>query len=273
MKNKTKSRCDCRTRIMLILSSVLIVFLITLTVFTIVSTQNKIREGKNIGQGLVEERTITVSGTGEIYAVPDLALLTFSVKTEAGTVAHAMAENTEEMNAVVALMKALGIGERDLKTVSFNIHPRYEWRKEPEVDARFLQPEGRRTLVAYEVRQSLQVKVREIEKIGDIIQGATGAGANQVGSLHFTIDNEDELRKQARKEAIQEAKEKAKELAVQLNVELLRVIDFSEHRGAPRLSRHILAPMVAEAEEVGVPRIEVGENKIEVVVAITFEID
>jgi uncharacterized protein YggE len=258
----------------LALGVVLIIFLIALTISTIVGIQNKIKEGKYIGQDVVAKNTIMVSSTGEVYAKPDLALLTFSVKTEAETVAKAMSENTEDMNAVIALMKAMGVEEKDLKTTNFNIYPRYEYKKEDkEKEIWPPQPEGRRVLVGYEITQSLQVKIRNIEKIGDIIQGATGAGANQVGSLRFTIDNEDELKKQAREEAIQKAKDKAKELAGQLGVDLVRITNFSESGIAPRLYSYDYA--MTEAVGLGggeTPQIETGENKIEVTVSVTYEI-
>ena len=169
-------------------------------------------------------------------------------------------------------MKSQGIEEKDLKTTSFNIYPRYEWR-EAQIEI-WPQPEGERILVGYEITQSLQVKIRDLAQIGNIIQGATAAGANQVGSLQFTIDDEDELKKQAREEAIEEAKEKARELADQLGVKLLKITNFSESGVFPRLPYY--GYDLAEAsgvDEAPAPQIETGENKIEVTVSITFEIN
>ena len=136
------------------------------------------------------------------------------------------------------------------------------------------QPQGERVLVGYEVQQALQVKIREMEKIGDIIQGATDNGANEVGDLQFTIDKEDDLKGQARKEAIEKAKDKAKELASQLGVNLIRITNFSESGVFPRF----YAPSATEEKAVGMdfgggaPQVETGENKIEVTVTITYEI-
>ena len=244
---------------------ILTVFLLAVTIYTVVSVQNKIKEGRYIGQEIESRNTITVSDKGEVYARPDLAITTFSVITEKKTVSEAMSENTEKMNTIIDSMKEQGVEDKDLKTTSFNIYPRYDWYNET-----MFYPQGRRVLIGYEVRQSLQVKIRDMEKIGEIIQGATDAGANQVGDLQFTIDNEDEFKKQARGQAIEKAKAKAQELASQLGVRLVRIVNFSESGVFPRYYAFEEATGMGGD---GAPQIEVGENKIEVNVTITYEIN
>lgn len=249
-----------KKNIITVLIIVAIVFLVSLIVWVNIDIQNKITETEN---------TITVSDTGEIYAKPDLALTTFSVITEAKTVAEALSKNTEKMNAVIDFVKGQGVEEKDLKTTSFNIYPRYEWYEEKaEIPP---QPQGKRVLVGYEIRQSLEVKIRDLEKIGVIIEGATEAGANQVGDLQFTIDKEDELKKQAREQAIEKAKTKAEELASQLGVNLVRISNFSESSIVPRYYGLEKVAVPGAGEEA--PQIEIGENKIEVTVTITYEIN
>jgi len=250
---------------------VLIIFLITVIVYFAVGIQNKIKEGKYIGKEIESKNTITVSDTGEIYAKPDLALTTITVTNEAKTVAKAMADNTKKINSVIDFLKKQGIEEKDLKTANFNISPRYEWIKGEDMA---LYPEGKRTLVGYAVYQSVQVKIRDMEKIGDIIQGATDAGANQIGDLQFIVDKEDEFKKQAREEAIKKAKEKAKELASQLGVDLVRITNFSESGETPRLMYYeATAKSVGGGGEMSAPSIQTGENKISVSVSITYEIN
>jgi len=244
---------------------ILIVFLFVLTIYVFVGIQNKVKEGRYIGQEIESKNTITVSGKGEAYAKPDLAFATFSVITEKKQVAEAMEENTEKMNAIIDSIKEQEVEDKDLKTTGFNIYPRYEWQEK----TRFY-PSGKRVLVGYEIRQSLEVKIRDMGKIGVIIQKATDAGANQVGDLRFTIDDEDEIKKQARGQAIDKAKEKAKELASQLDVELVRIVNFSEGGTVPRY--YALEEAVGTEKDQAL-QIEVGENKIEVNVSITYEIN
>jgi len=234
-----------------LLTSVFIVFLVSLIIWVGVDINHKVKKGEN---------TISVTGTGEVYAKPDLALTSFSVLTEAKTVIEALTENTEKMNAVIAFVKNENVEEKDIKTTGFNIYPRYEWEEKS----------GKRTLVGYEVSQTLQVKIRGMAKIGTIVQGTTEQGANQVSDLQFTIDDEDGLKKQAREEAIEKAKTKAKELASQLGVKLGKVVEFSESGVFPWYYAMEKAPAaMGGGEEL---QIETGENKIEVTVTITYEI-
>ena len=239
-----------------------IILLLSLTVWVNVDIKDRIQETGN---------TISVSGTGKVYTKPDLALTTFSVVTEAKTVEEALSENTKKMNAIIDFMKGQGIEEKDLKTTSFNIYPRYEYQRiEIEI---YPYPPGKRVLVGYEVTQSLEVKIRDMEKIGNVIEGATTAGANEVGSLQFTVDKEEEFKKQAQKEAIDEAKTKAQELASQLGVNLVRITNFSESSVVPYFYGLEKAAAPAGLGGGETPQIETGENKIEVTVTITYEIN
>ncbi len=237
---------------------------IALIVWVAIDINDRLSESENI---------ITVSATSEVYAKPDLALTTFSVVTEAKTVGEAMADNTAKMNAVIASVKSQGVEDKDLKTTNFNISPRYEWYDSTNCPlyASYCYP-GQRVLVGYEVTQSLQVKIRDLAKVGDIVQGATEAGANEVGDLQFTIDNEDLLKEEARGKAIEEAKTKAEILAGQLGIRLVKIISFSENGYVPY-------PLYAAAETApsgkggGVTLdIQTGENKISVMVSITYQI-
>jgi len=237
--------------------TILGIFLVALIISTGLDIQSKIQETEN---------TITFSDTGTIYAKPDLAVATASVISEDTTVAGALSANAKKMNAVIAAEKAEGVEEKDLKTTSFNISPRYEWRDQTYYYS------GVRVLAGYEVSQSLQIKIRDLEKVGTIIQKATDEGANEISNLQFTIDNEDELKKQAREQAIGKAKSKAEELANELGIRLVGISNFSETG---------VTPYYYDLEKAAVPaglgggetlQIETGENKIEVTVYITYKI-
>lgn len=254
----------------------LIVIVALLLIFCIVwigaDIKNKIKEGKYIGQPLQQKNTITVSDSAEIYAKPDLAITAFSVVTEAKTVAEAMSENTQKMNAVISAIKKMGIEETDLKTTNFSISPRYEWEQEKLCTA-YSCPSGKRVLVGYDINQSLEVKIRDMEKIGDVVQAATDNGANEVGNLEFTIEKEDELKKQAREEAITKAKNKAEELAEQLGVDLIRITNFSESGQVPQWRYYEKMAVESMGGGEAAPSIQTGQNKISVSVSITYEIN
>ncbi len=268
-----KSKCSSHHSLVATFVVTALAFLVVLTLFVGVGVINKIKAGKYIGQDVVSKNTITVSATGEVYARPDLAMISFSVVTEGETADATMKENSQKMNVIIEVIKNRGVEAKDLKTTNFSITPRYEWHKNGKTYAEY-QPTGERVLAGYDVQQTLEVKIRDLDKIGDVIRAATVAGSNQMGGLQFTIDKQDEFVNQARQDAIKKAKVKAKELASQLNVDLGKIINFSEGGVYPRLY---------ESKAMGIgggdmtfapaPNVEVGENKIEVTVNITYEIN
>ena len=251
-----------KKKVLFVLLSVLVVFFIVLILSTAVDVVNKIKEGKYISQNVRARNSIVVSETGEVYAKPDLAIITFTVLKEAKTVANAMNENSATMNNVIEAVKEQGVEDKDLKTTSFNIYPRYEYSEGTY---------GKRVLVGYEVVQNLEVKIRNLEKIGTIIEKATSSGANEASDLQMTIDNQDELKKQAREQAIATAKTRAGELAFQLGVKLGKVVSFNESFYVPYYDSG--AYTMKEGMGGGeIPNIQTGENKISVSVVITYEI-
>jgi uncharacterized protein YggE len=184
--------CKGKKNLIIILIIILSIFLFVLTISSIVSIQNKVKQGRYIGQDVESRNIISVAGTGEVYAKPDLALISFSVVIEAKTVGEAMSQNTEKMNNIISFIKEQGVENKDLKTTSFNIYPRYDYDRTSSI-----YPSGKRVLVGYEVIQQLEVKIRDLDKTGQIIEGAASAGANQAGNLQFIVENEDDLKKQA----------------------------------------------------------------------------
>jgi len=268
-KNMTKENGYCcfdsnKKIIIFILLIVLSVFLIILSVSGVIDIFNKIKQGKYIGQEAEFKNSIIISETGEVYAKPDLAVVIFSVIKEAKTVAEATSENVEAMNNIIQAVKREGLEDKDLKTISFNLYPRYEYTEESYRN---------RILVGYEVSQGLEVKIRDMEKIGTIIEKATSAGANDVSGLQFTIDNEEELKKEARNQAIEKAKAKAQELTSQLEVKLGKVISFNESFFVPYYDARVY---LEEAKGMGggepVPDIQTGENTISVTITVIYEI-
>lgn len=262
--------CDTHSGIFKTISVLAAAFLFVLTASFAAGTFNKIKEWKYIGQGVEAKNIITVTDSGEIYAKPDLAITSFSVVTEAKTVAAAMAENTKKMNAIIAAIKGKGVEDKDLKTTYFNISPHYDY-----TDTSKVYPyEGKRVLSGYDITQSLQVKIRDLEKVGEIIQAAVDNGSNQASDLQFTIDKEDELKKQAREEAINKAKVKAQDLAEELGVKLVRIVGFSDSGYFPYYANEKMSAIPAGmGGGDAVAQIQTGENKIQASVSITYEIE
>lgn len=221
-----------------------------------------------IGKNMEEEEInrISISGEGEIYATPDIAVIDVSVLTEERTVAEAMDSNTEKMNNIInALKNNMAIDEKDIKTTNFNIYPQYSYNSDT----------GQRSLDGYNISQNINVKIRNLDNVGQVIQSVTSLGANNVSDLSFTFDDDEALKNQAREKAIENAKQKAKDLASQLGVKLVNIVDFSESSYTPVYSSGMSYKVMEESRDsaVAAPTISTGENKVTSNVYITYVIE
>lgn len=214
--------------------------------------------------------TISVEGTGTAVTIPDLAVVTYSVTEDATTVADAQAEATAKTNAALEAVKNLGIEEKDVKTVAYNVYPRYE--NMPVCYTGYCPPSRNPNIIGYEVSQTIEVKVRDTAKAGDVLQALGNLGVQNISGPNFTVDDEDGARNAAREEAIAEAKAKAKALAKELGVSLGNVVSFYENPGyMPYYGYEGKGGMdVAVAQSA--PSLPTGEQETTVTVNITYEI-
>lgn len=256
--------------------SVLIAVLVLLAAFLAVQTINSVKEFRYIGTSPTYN-AITVNGEGEVLAVPDIASFTFSVIEEAPSAADAQNAAAEKIRGIVAFIKESGVEEKDIKTVSFNLYPRYEFRR-GSIDAaiEFYPPGGERQLVGFEISQAVEVKVRDTAKAGQIIAAVSELGAGSVSGLSFTVDDEEALKAEARSKAIADAKTKASVLASELEVRLVRVISYGESEGPYYGARFDTggglggSPVaISESVEAVIPS---GENRYVSNVSVTYEI-
>ncbi|MEM7042398.1 MAG: SIMPL domain-containing protein [Pseudomonadota bacterium] len=203
-----------------------------------------------------ELRRITVTGRAQAEAVPDLASLSIGVQTEAGTPGEALSENAERMTAVMKRLKDSGIDDRDLRTSQLGIWPIFAERRQP------------RETVGYRASNQLTVTIRDIDRLGTILDQAVADGANSVNGPTFSIADPDPLLAAARDAAVKDAIAKAERLAAAADVELGEVIRIDEGGGVPILPRQ----MRAEAMDVSTP-IAPGETTIGASVSMTFAIN
>lgn len=248
-----------------ILMIVGIALLALLVIYTVFAIQKTAKETKYIGSG-TSENTINISETGTVYAVPDVALVTFTAITQESTINEALQKNNDKANGIIDFLKRQGINDADMKIVDFNIYPQYEWQTKG-VDLT-VYPLGKRVITAYQAVESVEAKMRDTDLIGRNIQGSLEAGASQVSGLQFTIDKEEEFKKQARQIAMTNALAKAEEIADGMGVRLGDPVSFTESYYSPTYS----ATEKATAGTGSNMQIVVGENKIEVTVNVSYEI-
>lgn len=221
----------------------------------------------------ITPRQISVQGEGKVAVRPDIAVFTAGVLTQAGKVGDAQKENTERSNAVLAFLKKQGIAEKDIKTVSYSINPQYQYFDSlPCLGVRPCPPRPSPEIVSYDVRHTLEVKVRDLEKVDELLEGVVAAGANEVGSISFRVDDDEAVKAEARKMAIEDAENKAKKLARDLDVRLGRVTGFFESgAGFPVFAQSLKGGFGGDVISAPAPSVEPGEQEIRSVVTITYE--
>lgn len=223
--------------------------------------------------------TISFTGQGKVLTKPDVAVIDLSILTQAATSKTAQDENSRKSASLVDFLKKEGVADKDIKTTGYNIYPQYSYpRPLPMgVDQSYPVPDyypSSPKITGYQVNQTIQVKVRDLEKVDTVLDGVVSAGVNQVNNLQLTVDEPEKLKEQAREQAIREAKNKARDLQSTLGIRLGNIVNFVENTGGWPV------PMYLKAEGMGGdmggvgggPSIPTGENEISVSVTITYQI-
>ncbi|MBI2670246.1 MAG: SIMPL domain-containing protein [Candidatus Yanofskybacteria bacterium] len=242
---------------------------IIFAVFLLVSINQKLNTAATTN-------TVSFSGEGKVMAKPDIAMVEFSIITEATTSKAAQDDNSKKSQKVTDFLKKQGIEDKDIKTTSYSIYPKYSYprpviynQSEPSI----LPPErdGQPKIVGYQVTQSFQVKVRNFDKLSGIVDGLVSVGVNNVNNLGFSVEDLEKLKSEARAKAIADAKKKADELKSQIGIRLGKIVNFSEGFGGyPGI-------YYAKAEDMGGgdvsgPSLPPGEDEITVNVTLTYQI-
>lgn len=148
------------------------------------------------------EPQIAVTGRGDVKVSPDRATIQISVQTRASTAAAAAKENASKTQAVLAALRALGLGNDQLSTINYNVNPeqRYEPNKEP-------------VIIGYTVTNTVLAEVRRLDQVGPVIDAALSRGANMITSLQFFASNTEAARRSAIAIAIEKARADAEAAA------------------------------------------------------------
>ena len=215
---------------------------------------------------------ISFEGSGEVTAVPDLAEVSVTLRSEDKEVKNAQDKVTAMEKSVLDFLEKSGIKKDDIKTENYNSYPKYDYGA-PCYSGYC--PVRSPKVTGYEVSEYIVVKIRDLSKAGDVVTGLGGLGANEISGPNFTIENEEELKAEARKMAIEEAKDKAAVLADDLGVKLVRIVNFSENASYPMPMMYakdaVMNQAGAESSRIA-PELPTGVEKITSNVVITYEI-
>lgn len=261
--NEEKSCCGSSSPMKKFLAPIVGIVLVLLGVYLVSLSINAWKNYDYIGKSPEFKNQVAVNGEGKVTVKPDVALINIGVTTEKITVAQAQKENVDKMNAVTKAIKdQFKIDEKDIQTSQYSISPKYDWS------------DGRQRIIGYSVNQSISIKARDFDKLGDILAKATELGANSVSGPNFIVDDVEKYREDARKEAIDQAKDKARVLADQVGIKLGSIVNFSENNGGYPIPMYDTAAgsRVSLEKSVSAPDIQSGSQDIIVDVTIIYEV-
>ncbi|HEY5802113.1 MAG TPA: SIMPL domain-containing protein [Lysobacter sp.] len=205
---------------------------------------------------------LSVSAQAESRRAPDIATLSTGVVTQAADANSAMRANAEQMTRVVAAIKAAGIAERDIQTSGVNLNPQYKYIENQSP-----------TITGYQAQNTVNVTVRDIAKLGRIMDALAATGANQINGPTFDIDDakKAEAYDEARRAAVEKAQTRAQMYAKTLGLKVRRIVSISEGGSfAPPRPMPMMA--MARAKEAFDTPIAAGENTLSVSLDIVFEL-
>ncbi len=212
---------------------------------------------------LMPVRTINVSAEGKVTVSPDIAKLSFSVVSEGADPKTLADNNVKKMNTAIDFIKSKGVEEKDIKTTEYNLSPRYEYNENT-----------RKSFISgYTLTQTVSVKVRDLNKVAEVLSGLPPLGINQISSISFDVDDPEKYLSDARNRAFDKVKVKAQALADKNGVKLARVINFYEYyQPIPYYSNAKALGMGGGEAAPVVPQIQPGTQEVTVQVSVTYEI-
>jgi uncharacterized protein YggE len=205
----------------------------------------------------------SVRATAEaiVIAKPDQAQLDIGVITQAATAKAAADDNARKLDAVMAALRKLLGAEADIKTISYSLNPNYTYPREG----------GQPKISGYTASNVIQVKTSDLKQVGDIIDAAYAAGANNIHSLQFNLKNDEAVRVQALREAAAKAKARTEAIASALGLRVIRVLFAEEGSPAVRPVYAVMEMAQAKTADVATP-VEPGTIEVRAIVTLTVEV-
>lgn len=210
-------------------------------------------------------RRLTVSGQGEVKNRPDKADITIGVVTENKSSQEAARANAEASQRVQNAVKQKGVAEKDIQTVNYSVQPIYVYPTPQN-------PNRKQEITGYRVYNQVRVTVRDLPKMGDILDAATGAGSNTIEGIALGLQDSQASEDAALEKAIQDAKRKADRMARAAGARIVGVYDINEGTNVRPVPMMMRRGEFGAAADAATP-IQPGELTITATVTIVYEID
>jgi len=204
--------------------------------------------------------TLTISAEAEASQVPDIARLSTGVVTQAATANAALRANAREMDKVMAALTAAGIAARDIQTSGISLHPQY---RHPRNEAP--------SITGYQAANTVSVKVREITRLGEVLDALVASGANQVNGPSFAIDEPEPVYDRARLAALDKARQRAELYAGALRLKVGRIISINEGSSPAQPVGLRMMAAAQTMDEAAIP-VAPGESSLRARVVVVFEL-
>ena len=204
---------------------------------------------------------LNISAQAEARRVPDVATLSAGVVTQAVDGNTAMRENAVQMDKVMAAIKAAGIAERDIQTSGINLNPQY----------RYADNEAPKT-IGYKASNTVSLKVRDIAKLGKVLDALAAQGANQINGPSFEIDQPEPVYDEARLAALKKAQARAQTYAKSLGLQVRRIVSISENSNGGFRPMPMMRAMSAGAAMDKATPVAPGESTVSVNLDVVFEL-
>lgn len=211
------------------------------------------------GAAAMEGPGLSVEGTGQAKLAPDQASISLSVVTTGHTAQETQAENARNMQAVTEAVKALGIEDRHIKTAGITLQPEYDYRS------------GERKLKGYTAVNSVRVEVKELSKVGRVIDSALRSGANKVDSLDFSLQAPERLEQTALKNAVADARSKAEVIAAALGKSIVGLRQVTENVTGYSRSNYAVSMLAAKAGDEAAASTPVEPGELELTASVHIE--
>lgn len=203
--------------------------------------------------GVEPKPRIVTSGEGKVTAKPDEANITIGVTNEDRSLKKCFERQTADMNRVIEQVKAAGVKPEDIKSLGYNITPK---TKDKPSWWGGLKPDS------YQVAHSMSVKVRDLSRLGDIIDRVVESGANNINGLYFTSSKMPELEIEAKAKAVENARAKAEAMARGAGVKVGKVLEISDTAGPAPVYRMQAKAFAMAADNAAPPEIEPGSIEV-----------
>ena len=202
---------------------------------------------------------VTVVGQGTAYGQPDQATVVVGVESFAATVAEATTQNQTTLDNVMAALAAAGIAAEDIQTTNYSLFAEQTYGEN-----------GPTGIAGYRVSNQVNVKIRDIALVGDVLAAVTEAGANAIYGVNFSVADPAALEAEARALAMQDAANRAASLAELGNVALGDITVISEVVGTPVMP--LSGGYAMEQAASAAPGISPGQLSYQVQVQVTYSI-